>query len=871
MHNFPLFARCLLTFVCLTVLLVTLGFALFTPHPRAQSQLSRQEREFRKDWDHEKLTREAFEWHTARRRQLKAAQSAALEFRSEAVTSENSEMFLIQDDGSLIADRNTFDLAARAVLFTPAGAGYAVSAPSVAFDTNLGTKLDLTAAPAVNPKIVNNPQVEPGDDAYLAQDLGFSFSYFGAAYTTVYVTSNGNLVFKPAGAGSGFDLDAVDASNSLATFRTGSPRICPYWHDLDARASVTTGANGIYLRRASDRVVVTYNNVRDFPNDAAVDKGVHTFQVTLFSDGRILFTYQSVQLTTTALVGLSPGNSAQDVTLLDLDLPPAGVVAAPLAEFFSTSLKVDNVGAIQAFYDAHPGRDDWDFVYFLTDFDYDLGGGAFAYYAPLRNDVTGTGEQPYTAPPDHTFGRSRIQGWLNLSNIVTQYPEYPTTRMLGANSALSILGQEQGHRWLAYVKYPGANANLLLGRDNEHWSFFFNIESALSHPAARRSSSAEGNVWRDNGNGTFTSVNLIDGYSRLDHYLMGLRPASDVPDTFVIAGGAAAGYTRTSGPRPNVMATGTRQAVTINQIIEANGARTPDVSAAPKRFRTAFILLSRRNSPASLTTINKLLRYRLAWESYFAHSTDYLATLSTAVNDADATRVIAAVSAASYTHVLTPGGIASLFGSGLTAGTSEGAPGQPLPTTLAGTQVLVNGTPAPLYYASPTQINFEVPTSVAATTPSLGVQSATATVEVVSGGQLVRACAVQLAPALPALFAVNQQGTGSAAALDAIAFTPAPFSAVQTGGTTAGQPNIIALFITGLGADATDVDGNVNAGVTVTFNGVPVTVQYAGRAPGYAGLNQINFVLPAGVTSGTYPVIVSRNGFASNTATVAIK
>lgn len=868
MRNSSPSSRRLLAFACLTALLTIFGFIFLMPRPQAQSQAAPQDRHLHKDWSHEKLAQEAFEWHEAQeqRRQRQQGPAAESVTRTRPITSENHDIFLIQDDGTLVNNQNFFDLGGRSVLFTPSGTSYTLSAPSVAFDTNFGTKLDLTAAPAVNPK--TDPSVELGDDAYIPQDIGFNFTYFGAAYSTVYVTSNGNLVFKTASAGSGFDLDAVDSSNSLTTFRTGSPRIAPYWHDLDARAASTAGASGIYLRRASDRVVITYNNIRDFPNNSTADNGLHTFQATLFSDGRILFAYQSVQLTTNGLVGISPGNSAQTTSLADLSAPPATAFSGPVAEYFSTTFKVDEVGAIQSFYDGHPGRDEWDFVYFMTDFDYDLGGGAFAYYAPLRNNVTGNGDLAFNPPASQTFGSTRVQGFLNLSNVVGQYPEYPTTRFLGANSALSVMGQEQGHRWLAYVKYPGS-PNLLLGRDNEHWSFFLNLESTISHPAARRSSSSEGNVWRDHGNGTFTSVNLIDGYSRLDQYLMGLRPASDVPDTFIITGASAPGYTRTSGPRPNVTATGTRQNVTVNQIIQANGTRTPDSTVAPKQFRVAVILLT-RNTP-TLTTLNKVARYRLAWESYFTQSTDMLGTLSTAVNDPNPTRFIAAVSAADYGNVLTPGGIASVFGQGMTSGGTAVAATQPLPVTLAGTQVLIDGTPAPLLYASPTQINFEVPTTAAATTPSLGVQSGTVTIEVVSGGQLVRAGAIQLAPALPKLFAVNQQGTGSAAALDAVTFAPSPFNAVQTLGATAGQPNIIALFATGLGADATDVDGNVNGSVTVTFNGQPATVQYAGRAPGYAGLNQINFVLPAGVSAGTYPVVVTRNGFASNTATITIK
>jgi hypothetical protein len=611
-------------------------FIALAPRPRVVAHTGHGDAERRamgKDWDHEKFAREAFEWHAARQQQ-QSGRPEAVTFRAEAVTSVTNDVFLVQDDGTMVTNQNLFDLNSRAVLFTPSGAGYTISAPAAAFDTNLGAKLDLTQAPAVNPKIAANPDVEPGDDAYLAQELGFSFNFFGTAYTTAYVTSNGNLVFRPASAGGGFGLDAVNASNALSDFRTGSPRIAPYWHDLDARAAETTGARGVYFRRDADRVVVTWNDVRDFPNDEDVDTGRHTFQATLFSDGRILFTYQTVTLTSEALAGVAPGNSSQTVTLVNLSNPAASVFAGPTAEYFSKSVKADEVGAIKAFYDAHPGRDEWDFIYFFTDFDFDLGGGAFAYYAPIRNNVSGHGGQPFDLPPSQTFGRSRIQGWLNMSNIVSDYPAYPTARMLGANSALSILGQEQGHRWLAYVKHPGANTNLLLGRDSDHWSFFFNAESSLSHPAARRSSSAEGNAWRDNGNGTFTSVNLVDGYSRLDHYLMGLRPASDVPATFVINNPTGTTRTASSGPRPNVTVTGTRLNVAVEEIIQANGARTPDAAAAPKKLRVAFVLLTRRDSPPAPPTLAKLTRFRLAWESYYAHSTDYLGTLSTAVNDA---------------------------------------------------------------------------------------------------------------------------------------------------------------------------------------------------------------------------------------------
>src|SRR5262249_45655905 len=159
--------------------------------------------------------------------------------------------------------------------------------------------------PAVNPKIALDPNVEPGDDAYILKDLGFNFSYFGASFSNVAISSNGNLTFFPPPSPSlpqdALDLGAVSSIASLGEFQLGLPRIAPYWHDLDARAARTTGGAGVFLRQLPDRLMVTWNNIRDFPNDPTIDNGVHRFQVTLFSDGRILFTYDSAQLTSQAL------------------------------------------------------------------------------------------------------------------------------------------------------------------------------------------------------------------------------------------------------------------------------------------------------------------------------------------------------------------------------------------------------------------------------------------------------------------------------------------------------------------------------------------------------------------------------------------
>jgi uncharacterized protein (TIGR03437 family) len=821
----------------------------------------------KKGLSREQRQREAWVWHQAHRQRLERLYNLRAEaLTADIINNDINDISVIQGDNTIITPQNLFDLGGRAVLFTPTGAGYTITSSLTAFDNNLGTKLDLTTAPAVNPK--TNPAPEPGDDAYILQDLGFGLSFYGGSYSTVAVSSNGNLTFRPSGVSQqNFDLGTVLSGESLADLQMGLPRIAPYWHDLDATASRTQGGNGIFIRRDTDRVLITWNNIRDFPNNPFIDRGVHRFQVTLFSDGRIQFTYDSAQLTTRALAGISPGNTTAVPSLTDLSNPPQGTITAPIAEFYSTSVMVDTIAAVQAFYATHPNRDVYDFVYLVTDFDFDLG-DAFAFYLPLRNDAAGIGQPVGQSGGALLINSQRIQGILNLSNISDDYPDFPTIRFLGsANHALSIMGQEQGHRWLSYIDYPGPSPLLLLGRDDAHWSFFMNIESSTSSAAAPRSSSAEGNVWQDNGNGTFTSVNLIDGFSRLDHYLMGLRPASDVPDTFVIANPSGTTRTRESSPRPNITVNGTRQNVTINQIIDANGARNPDVSSAPKNFRAAVVLLVQSGQQPTAATLNKITRYRLAWESYFYQSTDSLATINTGLADQTTLRVIAAASAASYKPTLSPGEIAALFGVGMTGGATEAAVSLPLPTTLAGIQVLVDGTPAPLFFASPGQVNFQVPRTTAGTTINPPVPSATALIEIFSNGQLIRAGAFQIAPVVPAVFTANLSGTGAAIAIDAFTNTFGPFNAKRQNG----EPNIIAVFGTGLGADATDTAGDVNGSVQTRIDDNLVTILYAGQAPGLVGVNQFNVVFPANITPGEHTLTFTRNNIRSNTVTFAVK
>src|SRR5262245_56685166 len=222
----------------------------------------------------------------------------------------------------------------------------------------------------------------------------------------------------------------------------------------------------------------------------------------------------------------------------------------------------------------------------------------------------------------------------------------------------------------------------------------------------------------------------------------------------------------------------------------------------------------------------------------------------------------ATVSAASYTSPVAPKEIVAGFGSSL-ASTIAFANSLPLPTVLDGTSVIVKDSAgvareAPLFFISPLQINYQIPD---------GTATGVATVSVFIGPHLVAVGPVQIENSAPSIFTLNASGFGPAAALDALTFAPARFNAELADE----EPNLIAVWGTGLGADATDGGGNVFASVKAFIDGEEAQVTYAGPAPGFQGSNQFNIQLPLGITSGEHRLTISRGGMTSNEVTLSIR
>ncbi|MEK7829485.1 MAG: M36 family metallopeptidase [Acidobacteriota bacterium] len=209
--------------------------------------------------------------------------------------------------------------------------------------------------------------------------------------------------------------------------------------------------------------------------------------------------------------------------------------------------------------------------------------------------------------------------------------------------------------------------------------------------------------------------------------------------------------------------------------------------------------------------------------------------------------------------------IAAAFGVNL-APRIELAQSIPLPFGLADTMLTVNGIPAPLFFVSPTQINFVVP---------VGVDPGSATIIVTNPQGSYALGNIQIAATAPAIFTANASGTGDAAAqttIDGINFQQPPFDVVVNG-----RPNILVLYATGVRRvpAANPNDGNgVAESVTVTIDGRAANVLYAGAQGSFAGLDQINVEFPtalAGQGARRVEVVVTVGGVTANRVTIQLK
>ena|GEM_PF-2539772 len=235
------------------------------------------------------------------------------------------------------------------------------------------------------------------------------------------------------------------------------------------------------------------------------------------------------------------------------------------------------------------------FVIVFTAFE--TGVGAF-FYQPQANTARGIGYPQF----DNNGSGNPLEGliFMNYWKIFDQlYGQAGPDVVQGFSR--HTFNQEVGHRWVVTFEGQGPNLMDLLGRDQAHWSYFMNSNG----------SPMEGNWWKDNGNGSFTTRTNYNNwyYNTLDLYLMGMKSIEEVEPWFLITGVDTTGATDlqrrapTPPSPPQILfpqtVRGTRVDYDITDITAAYGTRYPPKGTAPTTFRTVFVMLASQNAAMS--------------------------------------------------------------------------------------------------------------------------------------------------------------------------------------------------------------------------------------------------------------------------------
>lgn len=225
---------------------------------------------------------------------------------------------------------------------------------------------------------------------------------------------------------------------------------------------------------------------------------------------------------------------------------------------------------------------------------------------------------------------------------------------------------------------------------------------------------------------------------------------------------------------------------------------------------------------------------------------------------------------------ISPNGIVTIFGSKLAAAavglSASDIVDNKLPTNLGGTCVESGTTKWGLFYVSPTQINAltgepaSMPITNPLSTPVKVVTGCGTADEVVSATVTVPETAVspeflyfmENANGEDPVAAIRPNGAyvGPPGLIAGATFTPAKAGDVLTafgvgwGPTTSADP---------IGTIATSAE-SLTSNYSLTLGGKHVEVAYAGLSPEYAGLYQINFTVPTGLTAGNQPLVLTVDG-----------
>ena len=209
---------------------------------------------------------------------------------------------------------------------------------------------------------------------------------------------------------------------------------------------------------------------------------------------------------------------------------------------------------------------------------------AFAFEVTVANDVAGIGLDLFDSSRE--FGSNGRLSSLVQMDAITNFPDDPATKFLGENNTLSVIGQEVGHRWLAFLQLQRSQSAAVGGAAGaRRGALELLLQLRRIGDGGQPDSGSRRRQLQDRRRrGTVQPARSVCDGPGSRH-----RRAADVlrrePGELSSERGAD------SPPRVGVTFSGTRRDVLINDVIEVMGARQPSSANSRRVFRQAFLFV----------------------------------------------------------------------------------------------------------------------------------------------------------------------------------------------------------------------------------------------------------------------------------------
>jgi hypothetical protein len=549
-------------------------------------------------------------------------------------------LIVMELDNAALGKANPFDLSGHTLRFTPEGSRYRVEREPLHWDSDYGPELASAEASL--------------------QKLTFPFS--GHSWKSFHVGATGSIRFGAAEKDVSLDpyghrdggiiLDRFDQLAEVAAKLTEkAPAICVF---LKPRMS---GPH--HVKELPERVVITWDLTEPFGSllDFTWFQTINRFQAVLHRDGSIEMSYQELAAMD-AIVGIYPVSSGglKPVTVHFSSLSPKdGPFAAVYEAFHYLALpKPQDLSCtiIKAL------GDNFDFLAYYSDFRIDNQEASTPSDGPVGGDVAGIGNtqhehtqqalesrctrgrfqlgfaQPVWSGSNEAQERPPEGAPVGGSHDITFYSRQlaegsPQGKAFPYNYAVGHLGHEVGHRWSAYVYAQVDGLPVSLGAW-PHWAPGLQARVPFPYSLPIEASTLGGGVWQDNLDGTYTQLRdgyfvPATGYSYLDLYLMGLISAAEVPDFFILKN--LVPVKKDISGRAVFRAERTK--LTIQDVIAAQGPRSPDVDHSQRKFNTGVVVVVEHGKRPSYELIERANGIQKQWIQYWETTTGHRAFMTT--------------------------------------------------------------------------------------------------------------------------------------------------------------------------------------------------------------------------------------------------